>query len=118
MHQGRSHRQIHSNAKRTGRESSPRLLANRIHGCCDEPRAIPVFLRAANRENEIPQDLRAAVGVIYFGMKFHAINPLFQVLYRRDGVVGPSSDSETRRYFNDMVAMAVPDFQVVGNVSE
>ena len=39
----------------------------------DETGAVPVLLGAANLEDEILQNVAAAFGVIYFGMKFDAI---------------------------------------------
>ena len=118
MHQRRSHGGIHSAAQRADGARAFGLLANGVHGLGDEAGAIPVFLRAADGENEIPQDFRAAIGVIHFGMKLHAIEFLRGILDGGDGVVRASGDGEACGNFDHMIAVAVPDFQVVGDAGE
>jgi len=49
------------------------LFANRVYRGRDEAGAVPVLFAAANLEDEILQNVAAAFGVVYFGVKFDAI---------------------------------------------
>ena len=118
MHQRCSHGGIHSAAQRADGAGAFGLLADGVHGGGDEAGAIPVFLRAADGEYEILQDFRAAIGVIYFGMKLHAIEFLLGILDGGDGVISASGDGEACGNFDHMVAVTVPDLQVIGNAGE
>ena len=80
----------------------------------DESRAVPILLRAADPENEISQHLRAAIGVIHFGMKFHAVVSFGGILNRGHGIVGPRGNVKAFGQARYVIAVAIPDFQLCG----
>ncbi len=71
------------------------MLANRFDCGGDESGAVPVLFGAANLEDEILENVAAAFGVIYFGMKFDSVASPRRVLDRGDGIVGAAGDVET-----------------------
>src|ERR1700683_3694229 len=118
MHQCCSHRGIYASAQRTNRPSAFRLLANRLDHRGDESCAIPILLCTAYLKNEIAQDFRAAFGVIYFRMEFEPVKSLSRVLHGADSIVGAPSYAKPLRQSNHMVAVAIPDLKLPGEVRE
>src|SRR6185437_5875336 len=77
-----------------------------------------ILFRAAYFENEISQNLRAPLGVQHFGMEFDAVKMPRAVFDGGDSVVGASSGFESVGQASDMIAMAVPHFQMLGKTSK
>ena len=59
------------------------------------PARFQFFFGAADLEDEILQNVAAALGVIYFGMKFDAVASARRMLDCSDGVVGAAGYVET-----------------------
>jgi hypothetical protein len=51
-------------------------------------------------------------------VKFHPVVFLFDVLDGADGVVRAAGDRKTRRNVDDVIAVAVPDFQAIWDAGE
>src|SRR5207245_1861073 len=114
----RGHRRIHAATQRADRAAFPHLAANSLDSSGDEGRAAPVGLRATDAENKVPQDFRAAVGVLHFRMKLHRVDFALRVFGCGDGVVGLPGDAEARGQCQDVIAMAVPDLQLTRETAE
>ena len=82
-----------------------------VDGGGDETGAVPVLFGAADLEDEILQNVAAAFGVVYFGVKFDAIASAGRMLDRRNCIVGAAGYVETFGKPDNVVAVAVPDFQ-------
>src|ERR1700733_3943239 len=109
---------IHSPAERAYGPAAFSLLSDRLHHGSDESSTVPILCCAANLKDEVIQNLGAALRVIYLRMKLHAVQFLVRVLHRSDGVVGPSRDAKSLRQSDDVIAVAVPDFEPVGAFRE
>ena len=83
-----------------------------------KPARFQFFFAPQIAKTKFSQNFRAAIGVIHFGMKLHAVEFLFGVLDGGDGVVRASGNRESCGNFDHVVAMAVPDFQLVRNARE
>ena len=97
MHQRRGHRGIHAAAQRADGPLVAHLPANGFHRFGDEGRAAPIGPRAANRENEIAQDFRAALGVLHFGMELHREDAPRGILGRGKRLARRAGDVKARR---------------------
>ena len=76
------------------------------------------FFFAPQIGNEILENVAAAFGVVYFGMKFDSVAAPRWVLNRSDGIVGAACDVETFRQPDHVIAVAVPDFKSARQAAE
>ena len=64
------------------------------------------------------ENVAAAFGVVYFGVKFDAVASAGRMLDRGDSIVGAAGYVETFGQSDNMIAVAVPDFQAARQAAE
>jgi hypothetical protein len=110
---------IHAAAEGAEGSSLPYYLANGSNGLFDEGGAVPGGGCAADGEDEVTEDFGAAFGVIDFGMELHGEKAAAGIFGGRDGGGGSFGEyAEALGEANDVVAVALPNTEMIGKAGE
>ena len=103
------HGGVHAARKAQDHAIASHLLADGRHGIVDDGVHRPAGLKAADAEQEVPQQLVAVRRVAHLGMELRRVQPALRALHRGHGAhVGRGRHREARRRLGYGVAVAHP----------